>query len=112
MLEGPGHKQRAAHLNRAFRRASGPFRRRFSLRRLIWRGRDLGLVCFGVLLGALGVTMLDTARPQQVGDRVYYANCREAIQAGAAPIYYGSPAYRRPLDADGDGVACELYRGP
>lgn len=37
----------------------------------------------------------------------YYANCAEAVAAGAAPIYAGSPGYRSGLDGDGDGVACE-----
>lgn len=42
----------------------------------------------------------------------YYADCREAILSGAAPIYRGEPGYRAPLDADNDGIACEAYRGP
>lgn len=36
-----------------------------------------------------------------------YANCSEAIAAGAAPIYAGQPGYSKKLDRDGDGVACE-----
>lgn len=38
---------------------------------------------------------------------VYYANCTEAREAGAAPIYRGQPGYRAGLDRDNDGVACE-----
>ncbi|MEN9505375.1 MAG: hypothetical protein RI958_1301 [Actinomycetota bacterium] len=38
---------------------------------------------------------------------VYYANCTAARSAGAAPLYIGDPGYRRALDRDGDGVACE-----
>jgi hypothetical protein len=38
---------------------------------------------------------------------VYYANCTEAKQAGAAPLHRGEPGYRKALDRDGDGVACE-----
>ena len=38
---------------------------------------------------------------------VYYENCTAARAAGAAPIYVGEPGYRRKLDRDGDGVACE-----
>ncbi|WP_026234508.1 thermonuclease family protein [Calidithermus timidus] len=37
----------------------------------------------------------------------YYRNCTEARAAGAAPIYRGQPGYRKGLDRDGDGVACE-----
>lgn len=42
---------------------------------------------------------------------VYFRNCNEARAAGAAPLYAGQPGYRSPMDGDGDGVACEPYRG-
>lgn len=45
------------------------------------------------------------------GGSAYYRNCAAARAAGAAPIYRGEPGYRPPLDRDGDGVACEPYRG-
>jgi hypothetical protein len=38
---------------------------------------------------------------------LYYANCSEAVAAGAAPLHAGTPGYRSGLDGDGDGVACE-----
>ncbi|MXO58563.1 hypothetical protein GRI89_03275 [Altererythrobacter salegens] len=41
----------------------------------------------------------------------YYPNCAAARAAGAAPIRRGEPGYRPQLDADGDGIACEPYRG-
>ena len=37
---------------------------------------------------------------------VYYANCTEVREAGAAPIRRGDPGYRRALDRDGDGEGC------
>ncbi|TRW86412.1 excalibur calcium-binding domain-containing protein [Mycolicibacterium sp. 018/SC-01/001] len=37
----------------------------------------------------------------------YYANCRAAKAAGAAPLHAGQPGYRTGLDGDGDGVARE-----
>ena len=40
-----------------------------------------------------------------------YRNCREARAAGAAPLYRGDPGYGAHMDGDGDGVACEPYRG-
>ncbi|WP_244865241.1 excalibur calcium-binding domain-containing protein [Xylanibacillus composti] len=40
-------------------------------------------------------------------EEVFYANCSEAREAGAAPIYAGDPGYSSKLDRDGDGVACE-----
>lgn len=44
-------------------------------------------------------------------DGVYYSGCREARAAGAAPLYRGRPGYRPEMDGDGDGIACEPYRG-
>lgn len=41
---------------------------------------------------------------------VYYQNCDAARAAGVAPIYRGSPGYRKGLDGDNDGIACEPYR--
>lgn len=41
----------------------------------------------------------------------FYRTCADARQAGAAPLYRGQPGYRDELDRDGDGVACEPYRG-
>lgn len=40
-----------------------------------------------------------------------FRNCTEARAAGAAPIYRGQPGYAPHLDRDGDGIACESYRG-
>lgn len=47
------------------------------------------------------------ATPHIASYDVYYANCMEARDAGAAPIYEGEPGYSSKLDRDGDGVACE-----
>ena len=40
-----------------------------------------------------------------------YRNCKEARAAGAAPLYRGQPGYGAHMDGDGDGIACEPYRG-
>jgi endonuclease YncB( thermonuclease family) len=37
----------------------------------------------------------------------YYANCDAARAAGVAPIRVGQPGYRKGLDNDGDGTACD-----
>jgi hypothetical protein len=42
---------------------------------------------------------------------VYYSGCRQARAAGVAPLYRGDPGYRSGMDGDGDGIACEPYRG-
>ena len=38
---------------------------------------------------------------------VYYPNCSAARAAGASNIRTGEPGYRRALDRNGDGVACQ-----
>ena len=53
--------------------------------------------------GGGGRTTTTTKPPTSV----YYANCTEAREAGAAPLYRGQPGYRAALDRDNDGVACE-----
>ncbi|OXM71192.1 thermonuclease family protein [Amycolatopsis vastitatis] len=45
--------------------------------------------------------------PEPDNGSVYYANCAEARAAGVAPIHKGEPGYRKGLDRDGDGVACD-----
>lgn len=39
-------------------------------------------------------------------EKVYYANCKAAKDAGAAPLHKGDPGYSEKLDRDNDGVAC------
>lgn len=46
-------------------------------------------------------------QPAPAPAHVHYRNCREAKDAGAAPIYRGDPGYAPHLDRDGDGIACE-----
>ncbi|MDT3345493.1 GmrSD restriction endonuclease domain-containing protein [Microbacterium aquilitoris] len=46
------------------------------------------------------------AKPGPPAD-VYYKNCTEAREAGAAPVRVGDPGYAKHLDRDGDGVGCE-----
>ena len=40
---------------------------------------------------------------------VTYSGCREVARLGKAPLYAGQPGYRRNMDGDGDGIACEDY---
>ncbi|MFA7585437.1 MAG: excalibur calcium-binding domain-containing protein [Novosphingobium sp.] len=48
------------------------------------------------------------ARAPQAGD--YWPGCDPARAAGTAPIYVGEPGYRKEMDGDDDGIACEPYR--
>lgn len=43
--------------------------------------------------------------------RDYWAGCDAARAMGTAPNYRGEPGYRSGMDGDGDGIACEPYRG-
>jgi hypothetical protein len=72
------------------------------------------LIKFGLLTAALayGWSRQQVSPEQlQVEQSVYYSGCNEARAAGVAPIYRGQPGYREEMDGDGDGVACEPYRG-
>ncbi|MGB5078927.1 MAG: excalibur calcium-binding domain-containing protein [Sphingorhabdus sp.] len=42
---------------------------------------------------------------------VFYSNCTHVRAAGKAPLYRGDPGYHERMDRDGDGIACEPYRG-
>ena len=53
----------------------------------------------------------DKPRAAVAQSSAYYRNCGAARAAGVAPLYVGQPGYRAELDRDGDGVACEPYRG-
>jgi endonuclease YncB( thermonuclease family) len=57
--------------------------------------------------------MREQAQPRRNPNQsVYFANCRAAIAAGAAPLHRGQPGYRSQMDGDNDGVACEPFRRP
>ncbi|MGQ4526696.1 GmrSD restriction endonuclease domain-containing protein [Dermabacteraceae bacterium P13136] len=45
--------------------------------------------------------------PKKPVQRSHFKNCREAWDAGAAPLLRGEPGYSSKLDGDRDGVACE-----
>lgn len=53
-----------------------------------------------------GIMRANTPQPG-----AYYRYCADARAAGVAPLYAGEPGYRPALDRDGDGAACEPYRG-
>ncbi len=52
-------------------------------------------------------TSEETTSEETVEEDIYYANCDEARDAGAAPIHDGDPGYRSELDRDNDGIACD-----
>ena len=52
-----------------------------------------------------------TQRQLTSGQSVHYSGCNEVRALGKAPLYEGQPGYREDMDGDGDGIACEPYRG-
>lgn len=77
--------------------------------------RAVRILTLGLLLSAVGggassvgasEASNDSGKPTSITN-VYYKNCTEARQAGAAPIYRGEPGYRPGLDRDNDGIAYE-----
>lgn len=94
--------------------------------------RDLGAVCLcgvAIMLFKTGAVTPDNVvdalspdhEPQTVksnwlaestpADNVYYSRCVDARAARVTPLHRGQPGYASHLDRDGDGVACEPYRG-
>jgi excalibur calcium-binding domain-containing protein len=63
---------------------------------------------FGVAAAAVVASPLILSSPAMA---LPFGNCDQAEAAGAAPIFAGQPGYSPDLDADGDGVACELSSG-
>lgn len=45
--------------------------------------------------------------PKPAPAPVHFTSCKQAREAGAAPLYRGDPGYNPKLDRDNDGVACE-----
>ncbi len=41
----------------------------------------------------------------------YFSGCNDARAAGYESIRRDEPSYRAEMDGDGDGIACEPYRG-
>ncbi|MFC6603902.1 excalibur calcium-binding domain-containing protein [Ectobacillus funiculus] len=51
--------------------------------------------------------LAEEQQKQAAATNVYYKNCTEVRNAGAAPIHQGEPGYASHLDRDGDGIACD-----
>jgi cell wall-associated NlpC family hydrolase len=50
---------------------------------------------------------VDAIRGKGTGSGAFYQNCDAARAAGAAPMKKGEPGYRKELDPNGNGVACD-----
>jgi cell wall-associated NlpC family hydrolase len=50
---------------------------------------------------------VDAIRGKGTGSGAYYQNCDAARAAGVAPMKEGEPGYRKALDPNGNGIACD-----
>ncbi|MEQ1782343.1 MAG: excalibur calcium-binding domain-containing protein [Hyphomonadaceae bacterium] len=72
-------------------------------------------MALGVLIGGGAFLALDSLNPSEARSEAfflrgtYYQNCRDAFLDGRSNIHRGEPGYRPELDADRDGLACELF---
>jgi hypothetical protein len=53
----------------------------------------------------------EIARLKEIEASVHYSGCDEVRRLGLAPLYRGQPGYGSHMDGNGDGIACEPYRG-
>jgi hypothetical protein len=69
-------------------------------------GAVVAMCAFALFVGYM---KMSPSPPAQVLLQVgYVRSCAHARELGIAPIFRGQPGYRPYLDADGDGIACEL----
>lgn len=59
-----------------------------------------------LVLGSVGM-FTNTTEAKSKSKSVYFRNCTAAKNAGYSNIQRGQPGYRRALDRDNDGIACE-----
>ena len=63
-----------------------------------------------IILALLALSIAINEATTTRNDRIFY-NCKEARQRGYSDIAKDSKLYRKSLDRDGDGVACETKKG-
>lgn len=55
-------------------------------------------------------TLTMSASERATSERsVTYSGCRAVGGLGKPPLYAGQPGYRKEMDGDGGGIACEDY---
>ena len=62
-----------------------------------------------IILALLALSIAINEATTTRNDRIFY-NCKEARQRGYLNITKDSKLYRKSLDRDGDGVACETKK--
>jgi hypothetical protein len=72
-----------------------------------------GLALFALVVVAAVYRWTEEPAPEQlmIEQSASYSGCDEVRALGKDPIYQGQPGYRPEMDGDGDGIACEPYRG-
>src|SRR5262245_5214950 len=104
---GPGPEQRLRSLQRRFRSVSARHGRAIKLRRAV-NATLIAIVGFAV---AFVVVWASSPWPVTTTLRHIASapNCDFARLVGLAPAYRGQPGYWPKLDADNDGISCEVW---
>jgi hypothetical protein len=55
------------------------------------------------------LAMMSPEERAAIENSASYSGCNEVRALGKAPIHAGEPGYRKSMDGDGDGIACEPY---
>ncbi len=76
---------------------------------IAWRRAGWWLMALGLAGVGLAVMLRPAVDADAFGPN--YPDCNAARAAGVAPLLRGQAGYRSHLDEDGDGIACEPYRG-
>ena len=68
-----------------------------------------GYTLIGDAVPMLSNLTMSASERAEIEHSVTYSGCDEAGRLGKAPLHAGQPGYRRTMDGDGDGIACEDY---
>lgn len=60
-----------------------------------------------ILMAAFVVVCVIAVKDYMDSGGVYYNNCAEVKAAGEAPLHKGDPGFRKALDTNHNGIACE-----
>ena len=69
----------------------------------------LGYYVSGDAVPLVGRLTINASKRATSVRSVTYSGCRVVRRLGKAPLYAGQPGYRKDMDGDGDGIACEDY---
>ena len=68
-----------------------------------------GYTLIGDVVPMLSNLTMSASERAKIERSVTYSGCREVARLDKAPLRAGQPGYRKNMDGDGDGIACEDY---